>query len=392
MPVIEKFLPAEPVTPGPGHWWFGYYDKFPWDVTGRYMLAMRSEFMDRPPRSGDRAEIGTIDLNSGCAWRKLDETGAWNWQQGSMLQWLPDAPDRLILYNILDGDRYACAIRDVRNGEVRVLPRPVYAVSPDGKLGITLDFARLHRHRPGYGYYVLPDSTLGDPAPANVGIWLVDLRTGESRLIVSIRQLAGFEPDETMTGASHWVNHLQFNADGSRFVFLHRWRNLEKKQHRTRMFTANPDGSELYCLNGPPMTSHFDWRDREYILAWAERPGVGKRYFLFRDRSRDAEIVGDGLFPTDGHCSWSPDRQWILTDTYPDVKDNKRTLILYHLASNTRFDVGRFYSPPELADEIRCDLHPRWSRDGRKVCFDSAHEGTRRMYVMDVSEIIEGTR
>ena len=388
MPVVEKFLDVEAVTKEPGHWWFGYYDKFPWDATGRYMLAMRNGFMDRAPRPGDKVEIGTIDLEVGCAWKKLGDTEAWNWQQGSMLQWLPDAPDRLILYNIRDGNRYACAIRDVRSGEVRVLPRPIYAVSPDGKMGVALDFARLHRHRPGYGYYCLPDASAGDPAPADVGIWSVDLRTGDNKLIISIRQLAEFEPDETMADASHWVNHLQFNADGSRFVFLHRWRKLDKRSWRTRMFTANPDGSELYCLNGPPMTSHFDWRDREWILAWADRPGVGMRYFLFRDRSRDAEIVGDGLFSTDGHCSWSPDRRWILTDTYPDPKDHKRTLILYHVESMTRFDIGRFYSPPELAGEIRCDLHPRWSRDGRKICFDSVHEGARRMYAMDVSEIV----
>ena len=38
---------------------------------------------------------------------------------------------------------------------------------------------------------------------------------------------------------------------------------------------------------------------------------------------------------------------------------------------------------------LRCDLHPRWNRDGRQVCIDSIHEGNRHMYVLDVPRIVE---
>ena len=51
-------------------------------------------------------------------------------------------------------------------------------------------------------------------------------------------------------------------------------------------------------------------------------------------------------------------------------------------------DIGRFYVVPKITGEIRCDLHPRWSRDGRQICFDSVHEGTRQIYVMDVAPIV----
>jgi Tol biopolymer transport system component len=77
----------------------------------------------------------------------------------------------------------------------------------------------------------------------------------------------------------------------------------------------------------------------------------------------------------------------VLNDAYPN-RDNHRTLMLYRPEDDTRVDVGEFYTMPELGGEIRCDLHPRWSRDGTKICFDSTHEGERQVYVMDVADIV----
>ncbi|MBC8103648.1 MAG: hypothetical protein H7Z41_13810 [Cytophagales bacterium] len=87
----------------------------------------------------------------------------------------------------------------------------------------------------------------------------------------------------------------------------------------------------------------------------------------------------------DRHCSYSPDRRWILTDTYPDT-GGFRTRLLFDPAKEQRIDIGRFHGPTPPGGEIRCDLHPRWSRDGRQVCIDSIHEnGRRQVYVLDVS-------
>lgn len=387
MPYRTHVAPVHRLTSGEGHYWFGYYEKTPWDATGRYVLGMRAAFMRRAPTGRDAALLGLIDTEDANRWLDVCQSRCWNWQQGSMLQWLPTAPERQIIYNARQGNRPVGVVMDAFTGHEKVLPRPIYAVSPRGECAMSLNFARLADTRPGYGYYDWSDPRATENSPPDDGIWHMDLPTGRCKLAVSLADMAGHCPDSTMRDGRHWVNHIQFNPDGSRIGFLHRWRMPAAKRWRTRLFACNPDGSGLRLLASDGVVSHYDWRDTKHILAWALQEGVGRRYFLFPDGEGEPTAVGPKLLECDGHCSYSPDRRWILTDTYPDADDN-RTLILYRPESDLRVDVGRFYSPPQLTGEIRCDLHPRWDRDGRCVCIDSAHQGARHMYVVDVSEVV----
>ncbi|MBX3400924.1 MAG: hypothetical protein KF873_19500 [Gemmataceae bacterium] len=381
-------LPARAVTKGPKHHWFGYYDKCPWDKTGRYLLAMESEFCDRPPTAKDAIAVGMVDLKGDDKFIPLDTTRAWSWQQGTMLQWLGSAPDREVIYNSIVDGKPAAIVRDVHSGKTRTLARPIYAVSNDGKQAVTLDFARLHRLRPGYGYASYDERFVNDPAPEQLGIWHLELATGKDRQILSLKQLAAFQPDARFTGAHHWVNHLQFNPGGTRFVFLHRWR-VDLKPWSTRIFTAKPDGTDLRLHLDTGMVSHFDWRDDSTILAWVKTPKDGNKFALIDVATNGLTLVGDGVLTQDGHCSYSPDRKWILNDTYPD-KNRLQWLMLYHPEKNRRYDLNQFHSPKQFTGPFRCDMHPRWNRDGTQVCFDGCHEPERQVYVVDVREIVTG--
>lgn len=349
------------------------------------MLAMESGFRDRPPTENDVAVIGFVDTESG-AWTPLAETRAWNWQQGAMLQWLGDGSKGKIIFNDRVDGRFVARILDVHTRRGSMLERPVYAVNRAGTKAVSLNFARLQHQRPGYGYAGVPDPWAAVDEPEDDGLWSLDLATGESRLILSVAEAAAFQRGADFDGKMHRFNHAQFGP-GDRFAVLHRRKTSDQEVGDTRLLTLDIDGGGLRCLTDHSLVSHYDWWGRGRVVAWARRRGIGDRYFVFHDDdSRRIEAVGEGLLTCDGHCSFSPDGRWMLSDTYPDATHH-RTLFLFEMATGERVDIGRFLSPP-VPWEIRCDLHPRWSRDGRKVCIDSVHEGTRQMYVLDVGEIV----
>ena len=377
------------LTRPPRHHWFGYYDKLQIDPGGRRVLGMEVDFEHRSPEADDVIRLGMIDLEDGDRWIELGESRAWCWQQGCMLQWRPGS-DTEIVWNDREGDRFVCHILDVETGKRRTLPQPIYTLSPDGRTAMGTDFRRIQDLRPGYGYPGITDPNRDVSAPEDAGIYRLDLETGASQQVISIAEMAAvpFSGGDN-TGATHYFNHLLFSPDGSRFIFLHRWR-LADGSRRTRMATACPDGSEVRAVDESGRASHFIWRDPEHILAWTWRPSHESRFYLFRDvdYTGDGEVVGPEAMVVDGHCSYLPGGEWILNDCYPGEGERLQQLYLYHAATQRRVELGAFAAPPEYTGEWRCDLHPRRSPDGRWVTIDSPHGGHgRQIYLLELSEV-----
>jgi hypothetical protein len=310
-----------------------------------------------------------------------------------MLQWRPGSP-REVVWNDREDDRFVCCILDIESGRKRTVPYPVYSLSPDGRWAITADFRRLNDCRPGYGYAGIPDPHKEERIPEESGVWKVDLDTGQRHPVVSLAEAAKIPyPPGYSEGAKHWFNHLLISPDGSRFIFLHRWRgNREGRGFATRMFTCGADGKDLYVLDPRGRTSHFIWRDPVYVAAWAGHPSRGDRFYLFKDRTDQVEPLAPEVMTRNGHITYLPGRgnEWILNDTYPD-RERRQEVYLYHVPTGTKRVLGRFHSPAAYRGEWRCDTHPRSSPDGTRVVIDSPHEGNgRQLYLIDISEIVRG--
>ncbi len=384
----EDLPPVRTITRGPKFHWFGYYDKLQFDPTGRYVLGMEVDFEHRSPRPEDVIRIGMVDTAEGDRWIELGTSRAWCWQQGCMLQWRPGSA-REILWNDRREGRFVCHLLDVKTKKKRTIPHPVYTVSPCGRWGIAPDFRRVNEMRPGYGYGGFADPNGDVLAPADSGIFRVELETGRSELVVSLAEIARIPfPGGDISGAKHYFNHLLVSPDGRRFEFLHRW-GFPDWRGATRMLTAASDGSDVRVVDDSGKTSHFIWRDPRHILAWTWHKSHGAGFYLFEDKSGGkVEIVGEGIMTRNGHCSYLPGGKWILNDTYPD-KNRNQNLYLYEVAGGRVVPLGHFHSPPRYRGEWRCDTHPRYRGDGRQVCIDSPHTGQgRQLHLIDVSRIV----
>ena len=387
----EQFPPCRRLTNGPLFHWGAYYDQIHFDPTNRYVVGNEVDFEGRSPKPDDSINVGFIDTEDGDRWTQIGSTTAWNWQQGCMLQFIPGASSEIV-WNMRGEDDYYSIVYDVKSGKKRELPRPVYALAPNGEYTVFPDFRRLNDTRPGYGYCGVPDPNFDELIPKNAGVWKMDLASGKTDLLFSFADVANIpraDGSPFPEGVKHWFNHLIVSPNSERFLFLHRWKqNPKTVAWHTRLLTASKDGTDLRVVSDNLMVSHLVWRDPTHIVAFARNELAGDRFYLFDVESGEAVVHGKDIMTVDGHVSYLPgtDCKWLLNDTYPN-KDRLQTPFLFELETERVVKLGEFYLPKEYAGEWRCDLHPRASRDGRKILIDSAHEGGRQIYMIEKPEL-----
>lgn len=378
------------ITPDDGyHYFFGYYDLQPMDTTGRYHLSHRVKFMDRLPESADIAELGAIDRKTG-AFVKWSETTAWNFQQGAMLRWYKD--DEHIVYNVFDGAGYRAEIKNIVTGDVRRLPRAFADISADGRYAVCINFPRIYDFRPGYGYAGIPDVYADVNAPAEDGVWLMDVERGTCELVISYAQIRRQFPQLPYSDGKLLVNHITFNPSGNRFLFLLRNFPVNGQKWNTMLITSDLQGN-MYKLTDYCVNSHYHWKnDREILIVTSAETEI-QNYclYLLEDLTNKKERLPEPNPTTDIHCLYSPDRRYIMGDGYPDG-NSCRTLWLIDTTTNEIIRAVDSHTVVPDSVDIRCDLHARWSRDGQYVTYDSTHTGKRTICEISLADMLCGKR
>ena len=377
-PEVSK---ARAITSGPmEHFFASYYGINSWDGTNRYATILETPIKYRLSTENDPATLGMVDMNNN-EFIPLAQTRAWNFQQGCMAHWLGFSPDSLIIYNDLRDGKFVSIILNVFTKKERLIPYPVSAVSPNGKEAICINFARLRITRTDYGYGGDGQDSRKDISfPEDDGLFRVNLETGEAKLIVSIAQVKNLVPELEPEGIEYF-NHTLFSRDGSKVFWLAR-----AIPHRnTTAFTVNRDGTNLQrCFPDGWSGSHFDWLNGDELMISAKYNQKIWGHVLFTVGKQDYRLLGGGLLDFDGHGTFSPDEKWMVTHTYPDKHFHENKIYLMNMKTQAVLPLGRYLEPPEFHGYWRCDIHPRWSPNGKLIGFNSTHTGSRQVYVMDV--------
>jgi hypothetical protein len=252
------------ITHGPQHHYFGYIGQsrtVPWNASGRYLLALQVGFQDRLPGTDDPADICVIDAHNNYAIRVVDRTRGWNPQQGTMFYWNPAHPETQFFFNDREPrtGKVFTVLFDIaaNNGkgervrEYRFDDTPVAngGVAQNGGYFTAINYARMARLRPVTGYADAWDWTQDVGAPADDGIFRVDIGTGEKTLIVSFAQLKGALRGtvENLDARQFFINHTLNNRNNDLIYFFCR-ADFEQQVNGPRVnavFTVRPDGSAL---------------------------------------------------------------------------------------------------------------------------------------------------
>lgn len=361
------------------HLFASYYGINSWSQDQRYVTVLQTDIKHRLPDENDPATLGLVDLENNNEFIPLTQTKTWNFQQGNMTHWLGTSPDSLIIFNDLREDRFVSVIMNVHTKEeVKTIPYPISAVSPNGKEAISINFSRLRETRTDYGYGGNgQDSRAEVQFPEDDGLFLVDLESGEAELIVSIAQVKNMVPEIPENGIEYF-NHTLFSRDGSKIFWLAR----AIPNRNTTSFTVNTDGTNLQrAFPDEWGGSHFDWLNGDELMITASYEGKQYGHILYTVGEQDYKRLGNGLLDYDGHGTFSPDGKWMVTDTYPRGGMREQKLYLMDMETEAILPLGRFVEPEAFSGYWRCDLHPRWSPEGNMIGFNSTHTGRRQAYI-----------
>jgi hypothetical protein len=376
----EVLAPIQLVDNGKEHLYASYYGINSFSANQRYATVLETDIVDRLPTEDDEATLGLVDLET-MEFKPLTTTRAWNFQQGCMAHWLATSPDSLIIYNDLREGAFVSVIMNVHTQEeIKTIPHPVSAVSPDGTKAISINFSRLRITRSDYGYGGEGQDKKEDVQfPEDDGLFLLDLATGEADLIVSLADVKDLVPEIPEEGIEYF-NHTLFSRGGSKIFWLAR----AIPNRNTTSLIVNIDGTGLQrCFPDDWAGSHFDWLNDEELMVTSSYEGKQYSHVLYTTGKQDYKRLGNGLLDFDGHGTFSPDEKWMVTDTYArENKFREQKIYLMDMKTNAVRALGQFVTPESFKGYWRCDIHCRWSPNGDMIGFNSVHSGSRQAYLL----------
>lgn len=439
---------VERLTNGPKHHLFGFHDLLISNKEDTKYLCLEVDTIKRPPLPGEKFVVGYVENGK---FVKVGETTALNYPQGARQQWVADS-NLFTVNNKVDDlwgtDLYDAS----NNKLIERFHFPTHMLSFDGKMSYGLDYARLFRLGGyGYSGISDPQGDIPFATGISVGNLVsgeyhtlisvndvVNCGMKEKRnstyfhylthlcLNPSNNRLAFLHRYYTLNGSMN-TRLMTVNIDGTDLRLVsqgalshYHWLDNTTIYIFGRANKAIDSVQDNKFFSNPFISFAFNHTKKiaRLLLRHTNVNYSGKHFMYLKDEENAKAIdFATDIIPTDGHPMTNPiAKDWCVNDTYPD-KEGVRELMLYNFKHDERITLGKFkraFEQPDLSQKeeyfkgvdlkirewipdidlaftrsgLHCDLHPRWSSNGRFVAFDSIHEGTRQLYRINVNDIL----
>ena len=384
-------LKVEQLTSGGKHHFFGYIGQcrtIPWNESGRYILGLEVDSIHRMPYPEEAAKVFIIDTKKDNKLIYLDETHAWNHQQGTMFYWNPKAAKTQFFFND----------RDIRTGKVFTVLFDIEkkkrikeyryedssvgngGVAWDGSFFMGINYGRLARLRLVTGYPDALDWSKEEVAPENDGIFKIDIATGKKELLVSYRQMENeiIKYDKDFNNTGLFINHTLLNRKGDRLYFFAREGWVKGGNKTNVAFSVHLDGSKL-TRHEQHIGGHPEWAEGSLLIG---RQG-NKQIFYDVDTKKVVKQLGTPeIFPNpEGDIALSPDGNWFVNG-YKKGPENFYTV--YRLSDDQYVKSEGIYKG-DFTGDIRIDPAPRWNRSSDAILVPGIDKNRiRQMFLIKV--------
>lgn len=403
-----------------------FYDTDPVSPSGKYIALFRLPYEDKSPTYRDAGEVVVFEIQSGTEVFSR-KTHAWDSQLGSQVQW--GADDESLYFNDLCLDDFTVyGVRsNIFTGQDVNLSSSVYMVSSSGRYSVSPCLKRISRIQKGYGVR-LPNDLVPENqgACSDDGIFIIDLTSGESRLLKSFADIVKDSPEvfeglDLSTGAFYGF-HTKWSPDERNLMFIMRWKSGASKHTKNFLVTFDREGKNQKVLvdssrwigghhpNWAPdsksivMNLMYDNSSMNLgkITVYLEKLArkFGFRYFSNYKLLRISLIPlsGDGDYPYNnisfgsGHPSFHPSGHYVVTDCYPNerVANPDGTVPVRLLTRNYERSLINLLTLPKSpgrTDEWRIDPHPAFSRDGSLLTCNARNGDNRGVVVFSMDEV-----
>ena len=389
----------EQITFGSDHHFFGYIGQsltIPWNKKGNRLICLSSSFHDHLPGKGESANVNLLHLNSKknghYKLEKLDESQGWNPQQGTMFYWNPDKPNHQFFFN--DRDTKTGVVFTVLYDVKKHQRAETYhfnnqsfgnsGVCPTGKYFLAINYARMARLRPVTGYKESFDWTEGVEAPKDDGIAIINIKTGEKKILISFEQMAigldrkGFD----VKNRNLFINHTLWSRDGQWIYFFVRagWKSdKDGRDGLNAPCSIKVDGSQ-FIAGHQYIGGHPEWfHDTQIIGSWNNQQVV---YDILKKKVITT-LGSPEIFPKPGgDISLSPNRHWLINGYNNKSGSNFYSILNLKSgvwAKTPSFDTGTYKK------DLRIDPAPRWNHDNNQVLVPGLDKnGVRQLFIISI--------